>query len=115
MSVDFYSIDKLIEFGMTNSMASQMIQTMNQSFKQMDMPGVSMKKPEREAVYYVAVKGKQKGPYSLTELIRQINEKKVTKDSYIWKPGMLKWEHAENMGEVVKYVAIDPPPVPEED
>ena len=81
---DFFSIDKLVEFGMSMAVANQMVQSMNQTLKQMDVPGKNteiQKKPDE--LYYVVIDGKQSGSYSLTELSRLITEKKVTKSSYI--------------------------------
>ena len=41
-----------------------------------------------------------------------INQKKITKQSYLWKPGMSGWQTAENIPEVLKLVALCPPPLP---
>ena len=49
----------------------------------------------------------------MTELSRLIAEKKIVKETYIWKPGMSQWKLAENINEVLRLVAITPPPIPE--
>ena len=108
-------MDKLVEFGMSMAIANQMVSSMNQTIKQMEVPGAG--KPmttQPEAVYYAVIEGSQKGPYSITELSRLIAEKKVVKETYIWKPGMPRWELAENIEEVLRLVALTPPPIPME-
>ena len=113
MSTDFYSMDKLVEFGMSMAIANQMASSMNQSLNQMQVPGAGKAMPTNpDSIYFAAIDGKQSGPYSLTELSRLIAEKKIVKETYIWKPGMAKWELAENVSEVLRLVAITPPPIP---
>lgn len=111
---NFYSMDKLVEFGMGMGIANQMAQSMNQVLSQMQLPGAGRAMPNQnpESVYYAVLDGKSAGPFSLTELARLISEKKVVKETYIWKPGMAKWDLAENISEVLRLVALTPPPVP---
>lgn len=113
MSNSFYSLDKLIEFGMSMAVANQMVSSMNQSLNQMQVPGGMPNSQQPSAnIYFVVIEGQQRGPYSLTELSRLIAEKKVLKETYIWKPGMPQWDLAENVSEVLQLVAITPPPLP---
>lgn len=113
MNTDFYSMDKLVEFGMSMAIANQMASSMNQSLNQMQVPGAGRAMPTNtDNIYFVVIDGKQSGPYSLTELSRLITEKKIVKETYIWKPGMVQWELAENVSEVLRLVAITPPPIP---
>lgn len=114
MSIDFYSMDKLVEFGISMAIANQMVTSMNQSLNQMQVPVAGKAMPQKsEDIYFAVIDGRQKGPYSLTELSRLIAEKKIVKETYIWKPGMSQWELAENVNEVLRLVAITPPPIPE--
>ncbi|MBE5899780.1 MAG: DUF4339 domain-containing protein [Lachnospiraceae bacterium] len=116
MSTDFYSMDKLVEFGMGMAIANQMASSMNQTLNQMQIPGAGKSISQtNESIYYAVIDGNQAGPYSLTELSRLIGEKKVVKETYIWKPGMEKWEMAENVSEVLHLVALTPPPIPSEE
>ena len=86
---------------------------MNQSLNQMQVLGVGKAMPTNaDTIYFAVIDGKQSGPYSLTELSRLISEKKIVKETYIWKPGMAQWELAENVSEVLRLVAIMPPPIP---
>ena len=110
----FYSMDRLIEFGMSMAVANQMVNSMNQAIKQMDVPGAGRSNPvtTHEPIYYAVIDGKQAGPYSKTEISRLVNEKKIGKETYVWKPGMEKWELAQNVDEILRLVALSPPPMP---
>ena len=95
---NFYSMDKLLEFGMGLGIATQMAASMNKILEQTLIPGADQAKPvQNEMVYYAVLDGKQAGPYSITELARLIAEKKIVKETYIWKLGMEKWDLAENI------------------
>ena len=114
MSTDFYSMDKLVEFGMSMVIANQMATSMNQMLNQMQVTGAGKAMPTNaDNIYFAVIEGKQSGPYSLIEVSRFIAEKKIVKETYIWKPGMAQWELAENVPEVLHLVAITPPPIPE--
>jgi hypothetical protein len=107
----FFSINRLIEFGMSLAVAQQMVQTMNNAMTNMHIPGAD--NPIQSATvqfYYVIIEGNQLGPFSEQELSRLITEKKVVKETYIWKPGLLNWEIAEHLPEILKLVALTPPP-----
>ncbi|MDR2650800.1 MAG: DUF4339 domain-containing protein [Prevotellaceae bacterium] len=104
----FFSTDRLIEFGMGLAVAQQMVQTMNHAINNMQVPGTM--NPIQQQIYYAIIEGKQAGPFSEAELSRLIAEKKITKETYIWKPGLVKWEIAEKLPEILKLVALLPPP-----
>ena len=109
---NFYSIDKLVEFGMSMAVARQMVNSMNEMIVNMHIPGVMnpMRPPQQETqIFYAIIDGKQAGPFSETELGRLIAEKKVVKETYVWMPGMKEWQLAENTSPVLRLVAITPP------
>lgn len=111
---NFYSMDKLVEFGMGISIAAQMADSMNRSLNNMQIPGAGQAKQiDLQPIYYAIIEGKQSGPYSVTELSRLISDKKIVKETYIWKPGMKQWDLAENISEVLNLVALIPPPLPD--
>ena len=116
MSTDFYSVDKLIEFGLPANAANEMINSMNQVFNKMKTPGVditpNVENTWTEDLYYAVVDGKESGPYSMKEVVRLIVDKKITQESYIWRPGMRDWDYARNFPEIVRLIAIAPPKVP---
>ncbi len=107
----FFSINRLLEFGMSLTIAQQMVQTMNSALTNMHVPGtMNSIQPVQQQFYYVMIKGKQAGPFSEQQLSRLIAEKKIIKETYIWKPGLPKWEIAEKLPEILKLVALAPPP-----
>ena len=107
----FFSIDRLVEFGMGITVAQQMVRTMNESITNMHIPGAmnSIEKP-KEKFFYAMIEGKQAGPFSEQELARLIAEKKVSKETYIWMPSLSNWKMADQIPEVLKLVALTPPP-----
>lgn len=109
-SDSFFSIDRLVEFGMGMAIAQQMVKTMNETMQNMYVPGAMnpVQAPQQQ-FYYAMIDGKQAGPFSEQDLSRLITEKKIVKESYIWKPGMPNWEIAERLPEVLKLVALTPP------
>lgn len=134
--LSFYSIDRLVEFGLGLGVATQMAQSMNAALKEMCVPGAgnsleTVKVPADSArvgeaaesglnvdtgtqtIYYVARDGNALGPLSVTELTRLITEKRVTKETYVWIPGMADWRLAEYVPEVLRLAALTPPPLPE--
>jgi hypothetical protein len=90
----YYSIDRLIEFGMGIAIAQQMINTMNHAISQMQMPGSINQLQPVPVSYYAMIDGLQAGPFSEQELSRLITEKKISKETYLWKPGMANWDLA---------------------
>lgn len=107
----FFSINRLVEFGMGLAIAEQMVKTMNSAMANMHVPS-SMNPIQTTApqFYYAIIEGNQAGPFSEQELSRMISEKKIVKETYIWKPSLPKWEIAENLPEILKLVALIPPP-----
>jgi hypothetical protein len=113
----FYSIDRLVEFGMGMAIAQQMVQSMNYAVRNMQVPGAG--NPMQSAVmlspplvYYAVLDGKQAGPFSETEITRLINDKKIAKETYIWHTGLREWKTAENVPEILRLVALMPPDLP---
>ena len=110
----FFSVDRLIEFGLGMAVAQQMVGMMNQAMQGMYIPGSiqAMPAPTQPAasavspatsIFYVALDGKQVGP---------LGESNVTKDTLCWQPGMACWQPVEQTPEVLRLVALAPPPLP---
>lgn len=113
MSTDnFYSIDRLVEFGLGISVAQQMVQSMNHALKNTYIPGPHNAMGASLAVhaYHVIWDGKPAGPFSEAEMSRLISDGKVTKNTHVWRPGLPKWELVANVPDVLKIVALAPPP-----
>lgn len=109
----FYSIDRLVEFGLGMAMAQQMVQVMNQTMRQMYVPGSIQSMPTPQILpVYVVIGGQSVGPLNETDFSRMVAEGKVTKDTLAWMPGMSGWQPVEQVPAILKIVAITPPPVP---
>lgn len=94
------------------AMAQQMVQVMNQSMKQMYVPGSMQSMPlPQSTTFYVAIDGQPVGPLTECEFSRLVKDKKVTKDSLAWVPGMLGWQPIENIPAILKVIAVVPPPI----
>ena len=105
----FFSLDRLVEFGLGMGVARQMVNVMNESILSMYTPGTQT--PMHPAVtktYYVAIDGSSVGPLNDSELMQLITQKKVNKSTLTWMPGMSSWEAIENVPEVLKVVALTP-------
>ena len=106
----FYSMDRLMEFGLSMAMAQQMVKTMNNTINTIQVPGAGNPIPiSPNSLFYTVIEGKQAGPFSESELSQLIRDKSVDKKTYIWKPGMSNWLQAENIPEVLKLVCLTPP------
>lgn len=113
----FYSIDRLVEFGLSLGIAMQMADSMNASLRAMQVPGArGPMQPNvlaaEQPLFYVVLDGRAVGPLATSELSRLIAEGRVTGETYVWKPGMSDWQLAESIPEVLGLVALTPPPVP---
>lgn len=108
----FFSIDRLVEFGLGMGMAQQMVGMMNRYMQQMYVLGSIQSMPESmHQIYYVAIEGQQVGPLNESELSRFIEQKQVNKDSLAWMPGMATWQPVEQIPAILKIVALTPPPL----
>jgi hypothetical protein len=113
---NFYSIDRLVEFGLGMAMARQMVTTMNETMTTMHIPGSQnpLNPPQKtapERVYYAVFEGKQAGPFSETEIARLIADKKLFRETLVWYPGLDNWKPAENIPEILRLVALTPPAI----
>ena len=61
--------------------------------------------------YFVAVEGKQGGPFKCTKLLEMANEHTLTPESKVWKAGMPNWRRAGGMGDLDAIFAAVPPPI----
>lgn len=110
---NFFSIDRLVEFGLGLGVAQQMVQSMNHALKNTYIPGTMNPMGgayRQSSAFFVILEGKPAGPFSEEELTRLIAQGSVTKTTHVWKVGMAKWEVCENVPEVLRLVALCPPP-----
>lgn len=108
----FFSVDRLVEFGLGLAIAQQMSNSMNTMLENTKMPGAmdNFYVAPTQGPYFVMIDGKQAGPFSEEEISRLIAQEMITKTTYVWKPGMIQWNTAENVPEILKIVALTPPP-----
>ena len=108
----FYSIDRLVEFGMSLAIAQQMVNTMNHTMQNMFVPGAmnAMQQP-LPCTFHVILDGQQAGPFNEQEMIRLISEHRVNKETLVWTPGMTAWQPIEKVPQVLRLVALTPPPI----
>ena len=107
----FFSIDKLVEFGLGLGIAQQMVTMMNQSMKGMYVPGSYMSLPSLQENIYVAIDGNATGPLTASEFKNLISTGKINKDSLAWLPGMMTWKSLEQVPDLLKIIALTPPPI----
>jgi hypothetical protein len=111
---NFFSIDKLIEFGLGMAMSKQMVESMNQTIANMQIAGtMNLNQINNDVtLYYFVLEGKSIGPFSIQETISLVQQKKITKDTLAWKPGYPSWMKIENDPFLLKYIALQPPQIP---
>lgn len=109
----FFSIDRLVEFGLGMAMARQMINVMNESMQNMYIPGSAnnIQQPQQNNIY-VAINRQPIGPLSANDFLHLVNDKKATKDSLAWIPGLLNWKPIEQIPALLKIIALTPPSLP---
>lgn len=109
----FYSIDRLIEFGMGMAMARQMVNIMNETMQTMYVPGSpNTIQTTRTLTLYVGIDGKPVGPLDENAFTRLVTEKKVTCSTLVWMPGMPGWKTVDQVPDVLRIIALTPPPIP---
>ena len=70
--------------------------------------------PIPTAGYYLAVDGKQKGPYDISKFKDMLSKGTFDKDSLVWKEGMENWIRAEDVADIASIFEepTSPPPIP---
>lgn len=108
---NFYSIERLVEFGLGMNIARQMVGSMNQAMQNVSIPGPHNLPVAASSHYFLVLDGQQAGPFSEAEVCRLIHEGRLTKDSLAWKAGMQTWLPIQNVPDVLRLVALTPPPL----
>jgi membrane protease subunit (stomatin/prohibitin family) len=65
-----------------------------------------------ERSFYVVRAGQQAGPFTTSELDRQIQAGELTRASLVWTQGMSEWSSAEAVPDLAHLFATTPPPIP---
>ena len=101
---------------MGGAMGQQMAGMMSQ-IGQAVQGGINTPPPMPNVHYYTAVDGQQAGPFMLQNLKILVDNGQLTKQTYVWKQGMVDWDFAENIPEVASLFGSNttpPPPPPSE-
>lgn len=115
---NFFSVERLVEFGMGMGIAQQMVRSMNSALQDAYLPSAQathltgLQPPILPVNFFAVIDGLQAGPFTEAEISRLVAECRITKATYIWRPGMLQWEFAENVPEFLRIIALAPPPPP---
>ncbi len=110
---NFNSIERMMEFGMSMSVAQQMMQTMNHAMSQMQTPqfkNVNVPVPVAKQ-FYALVNEMPQGPFTESELTSHIMAGSVQKSTMVWFQPMPSWMPAEQVIDVNKLFAMVPPPI----
>jgi hypothetical protein len=62
--------------------------------------------------YFVGLNGQQTGPYDASGLRRLIDQGQLTRNTLVWKTGMVNWAAAGTIEELAPLLAAIPPPLP---
>ncbi len=124
MNEDFYgSIERLVEFGMSMKVADAMMNAMNQTMANMQMPNyqrvnqINMQSnvavpPVPQKKYFVGIDNAPVGPLDADELKQKIALKEVTPETLIWYQGLPGWAQAKTLNEVNILFGQVPPEMP---
>ena len=109
----FFSIDRLVEFGLGMTLATQMVEMMNKSIKQMYIPGsIDSIQTRQLPTIYVDINGTATGPLSENEFSKLVSTKCINNKTLAWMPGLSGWKPIEDVPLLLKIVALTPPPLP---
>lgn len=65
--------------------------------------------------YYLAIKGKQQGPFSQETIVKKIVKNEITNETLIWKKGLKQWVKIGDLTDFTHFFEEDsPPPIPTE-
>lgn len=94
-------------FGMANAMMGQMGQANQQAQQQSGPPPIP-----GSVMYYVAIEGKQAGPFDINTLTQMASQGQIIRDTLVWKQGMSQWAAAGAQAELSGIFGAVPPPIP---
>ena len=103
--------------GMGFAMANQMAKGMNmggtEQPQQTQQTAPQAPPPIPGAIkLYLAIDGKQEGPFNKAELTDLIAKGRFTRDTLVWKQGMPGWLKAAEVDDVKDLFGAVPPPLP---
>lgn len=107
----YYSIERLVDFGISMAVAQQMISGFQQAMGQTAQPqNAFMPQTAVGRVYFALINSEQVGPLSGHDIIRMVRDSEITASTLLWAAGSPTWMPASSFPEVMSVVAIAPPP-----
>ncbi|GHV25399.1 hypothetical protein FACS189498_3580 [Spirochaetia bacterium] len=104
--------ERIMEMGIGMALAGQMGRMVNQTMAEtMQNPHAQAPAAAPQRLYYASLEGRQAGPFSETEIVRLINEKRIVKETLVWRQGMPQWKAAQDVPEILRIIALGPPPL----
>jgi membrane protease subunit (stomatin/prohibitin family) len=97
-------IGLMVGMGIGGAMGNQMGGMMSNTNK--------MPPPQPIIAYHVALNGQQSGPFNVDQLKQFVQTGQFTKNHHVWKEGMLNWELASNIPDLVSVFSTIPPSPP---
>lgn len=99
--------------GMGLGMGAAMMSQMGNMFQQPQNTQAGTPPPVPGAArYYVALDGKQHGPFNMEKLQEMVYNNSLAKDTMVWKQGMDNWAAASSVSELAQLFTNTPPPIP---
>ena len=68
--------------------------------------------PPPMLLYYVVINGDQSGPFDINIIKEMIFSNQLTKNTLVWRRGMVAWSYAECVAELKRVFGSDPPALP---
>jgi membrane protease subunit (stomatin/prohibitin family) len=97
--------------GIGFAMANQFTQKINQPEQNVNSGATPPPLPA-ETSFFVAINGKQSGPYNMATLTQMVAQGNLQRESLVWKQGMTQWTPAAQVGELMALFNQVPPPLP---
>jgi hypothetical protein len=104
--------ERFLEMGIGMALAGQMTGMANRTMTEtMQPPSIKNPAGGQQRLYYAVLDGRQAGPFSETEIVRLINEKRIVKETLVWHQGMTQWKAAQDIPEILRVIVLEPPPL----
>jgi len=106
------SLGTIANMGMGLGMGVQVGNQMGTMFNQNLNTNVNHPSLPHDSMFYVAVDGKQQGPFDKKTIGSHIKSGQINSDTLIWKQGMPSWARISTLIEFSQYFQSCPPPIP---
>jgi membrane protease subunit (stomatin/prohibitin family) len=75
-------------------------------------PGVAPPPLPQSTAFFVAIEGRQQGPYDAATIAAKARDGSLTRGTLVWRQGMANWLPAEQVAELAGAFGTVPPPIP---